>query len=85
VEVGRGTTLPAYSYFNFGLGYALPGGGARIDADLLNAFQAKGLEEGNPTAQSVPGSGLFLARPILPRRVTISLRYELGDHAPAQP
>jgi iron complex outermembrane recepter protein len=85
VEVGRGTTLPAYSYFNFGLGYALPGGGARIDADLLNAFQAKGLEEGNPTAQSVPGSGLFLARPILPRRVTISLRYELGGHAPAQP
>lgn len=78
VDLELGTLLPGYSYCNFGLGYTVPGGGTRIELDLLNSFQAKGLEEGNPTAQSVPGSGLFLARPILPRRVTLSVTYAFG-------
>jgi hypothetical protein len=53
----------------------------RIDVDLLNAFQGKGLEERDPVAQGVPGSGLFLARPILPRRVTVSVGYDFGGRA----
>jgi hypothetical protein len=51
----------------------------RINADLLNAFQSKGLEEGNPR---VIGGGLsttFLARPLLPRRFQVSLEYEFGQ------
>jgi iron complex outermembrane recepter protein len=84
VDLVEVATLPGYSYCNFGVGYTLPRGGARIDVDLLNAFQAIGLEEGNPAAQSLPGSGLFLARPILPRRVVVSVAYEFGG-APVQP
>jgi outer membrane receptor protein involved in Fe transport len=84
VELGVGTTLPGYSYCNFGVGYTFPRGGTRIDVDLLNAFQAKGLEEGNPRAPSVPGSGLFLARPILPRRLTVSVAYGFGSRAAAE-
>ena len=69
--------LPSYSYFNFGASYRLSRG-VTISADLLNAFQSKGLEEGNPRL-SVLGdrtSDLFLARPILPRHFVASLRYE---------
>ena len=40
--------LPSYNYFNFGAGFAIPGSGTRVNVDLLNAFQSKGLEEGNP-------------------------------------
>ena len=40
--------LPAYNYFNFGAGFVDSGPGTRINVDLLNAFQSKGLEEGNP-------------------------------------
>ena len=47
VDLGAGATLPAYNYFNFGAAYALPDG-HEINIDLLNAFQSKGLEEGNP-------------------------------------
>ena len=78
VDLGAGTTLPAYSYFNFGAGYALPDGGTRIDVDLLNAFQSTGLEEGNPRVQTTGSTPFFLARPILPRRVTLSLTYAFG-------
>jgi len=38
----------------------------RVNLDLLNAFQGKGLEEGNP--RLVTTGPVFLARPILPRR-----------------
>jgi outer membrane receptor protein involved in Fe transport len=85
VDLVEVATLPGYSYCNFGVGYTLPRGGARIEVDLLNAFQAKGLEEGNPAAQSVPGSGLFLARPILPRRIVVSVAYDFGGRSPVQP
>jgi iron complex outermembrane receptor protein len=70
--------LPGYNYFNIGAGFAIPAAGVRINADLLNAFQSKGLEEGNPR---VIGGGLsttFLARPLLPRRLQVSVDYDFG-------
>jgi iron complex outermembrane receptor protein len=72
------TKLPSYNYFNFGAGFALPGGGIRISADLLNAFQSKGLEEGNPRLIAVGGTPIFMARPILPRRLQASIEYDFG-------
>ena len=77
--------LPAYNYFNFGAGIALPGSGTRVNIDLLNAFQSKGLEEGNPRLSSAGGAPVFLARPILPRRLQVSVSYDFGGSAPAQP
>jgi iron complex outermembrane recepter protein len=74
-SITAGPSLPAYNYFNFGAGYAL-GQGTTVNADLLNAFQGKGLEEGNPRVVSTGGT--FLARPILPRRFQVSVRYDFG-------
>jgi outer membrane receptor protein involved in Fe transport len=73
-----GTKLPFYNYFNLGLGFAIPNAGARINVDLLNAFQSKGLEEGNPRLVLSGGSPIFFARPILPRRVQASVSYDFG-------
>jgi outer membrane receptor protein involved in Fe transport len=70
--------LPAYNYFNFGAGYAFPGAGLRLNVDLLNAFQSKGLEEGNPRLLGAAFSDLFVARPLLPRRLQMSLTYDFG-------
>ena len=69
--------LDNYSYFNFGTSYTIPGQAVTISANLLNAFQSKGLEEGNPRLRQVGGrtSDIFLARPILPRRFTLSVGY----------
>jgi TonB-dependent receptor-like protein len=78
VDITTGNSLPAYSYFNFGASYTLPSGSTTISADLLNAFQNKGLEEGNPRIQTGGGSLLFNARPILPRRFTIGVLYNFG-------
>jgi iron complex outermembrane receptor protein len=72
-----GVKLPSYNYFNFGLGFAIPNAGTRINLDLLNAFQSKGLEEGNPRLVGA-GSTLFFARPILPRRLQASIEYDFG-------
>jgi iron complex outermembrane receptor protein len=69
--------LPSYHYFNFGVGLALPKARARIAVDLLNAFQSKGLEEGNPRLASA-GTNIFLARPLLPRRLQVSVEYAFG-------
>lgn len=77
--------LPAYNYFNFGAGFVIPGSGTRVNLDLLNAFQSKGLEEGNPRLASAGGAPVFLARPILPRRFQVSVTYDFGGSAPAQP
>ena len=57
--------------------------GTSINLDLLNAFQSKGLEEGNPRLVSSTGS-VFLARPILPRRFQVSVRMTLVAPASAQ-
>jgi outer membrane receptor protein involved in Fe transport len=81
--IGAGPTLPSYNYFNLGAGYMLRPG-TTINLDLLNAFQSKGLEEGNPRVVST--GGIFLARPILPRRFQVSVSYDLGGAGgPAQP
>ncbi len=74
--------LPSYNYFNFGVGLAIPSSGARVNLDLLNAFQGKGLEEGNPRLVSSTTSPLFFARPILPRRVQASIEYDFGGGGP---
>jgi outer membrane receptor protein involved in Fe transport len=81
-SISAGPSLPSYNYFNLGAGYALSTG-TTINVDLLNAFQSKGLEEGNPRVVST--GGLFLARPILPRRLQVSVSYDLGGAGgPAQ-
>jgi outer membrane receptor protein involved in Fe transport len=77
--------LPAYNYFNFGAGFVIPNSGTRVTVDLLNAFQSKGLEEGNPRLSSAGGAPVFLARPILPRRLQVSVSYDFGGSAPAPP
>jgi outer membrane receptor protein involved in Fe transport len=73
-----GTKLPFYNYFNFGLGFAIPNTGTRLNVDVLNAFQSKGLEEGNPRLILSGGSPIFFARPILPRRFQASVSYDFG-------
>ncbi len=77
VRRAPGIALPAYNYFNFGAGFAIVGG-ARFNVDLLNAFQSKGLEEGNPRVATPGASPLFLARPLLPRRLQASIAYDFG-------
>ena len=77
--------LPAYNYFNFGAGFVFPGSGARVNVDLLNAFQGKGLEEGNPRLSSAGGAPVFLARPILPRRLQVSVSYDFGGSGSSAP
>jgi iron complex outermembrane receptor protein len=72
------TKLPSYNYFNFGAGFAIPNAGARINVDLLNAFQSRGLEEGNPRLIAAGGSPIFFARPLLPRRLQASIEYDFG-------
>jgi outer membrane receptor protein involved in Fe transport len=72
-------SLPAYNYFNFGAGYSLRQG-TTIYVDLLNAFQSKGLTEGNPRLVST--GALFLARPLLPRRLQASIKYDFGGGGP---
>jgi outer membrane receptor protein involved in Fe transport len=72
------TELPAYNYFNFGASLGIPRSGVRLNVDLLNAFQSKGLEEGNPRLVGVGGAPFFLARPLLPRRVLVGLTYDFG-------
>ncbi len=78
-DVRAEVKLPAYNYFNFGASYRIPGQGISISASLLNAFQSKGLEEGNPRLALLPGGRTnenFLARPLLPRRFEMSVRYD---------
>ncbi len=70
--------LKAYGYLNLGLAYKIPGPSINLSADLLNVYQSKGFEEGNPRLRAVGGrtSNLFLARPILPRRLLVSVSYQ---------
>jgi iron complex outermembrane recepter protein len=85
VDVTVGTALPSYNYFNFGASYLLANQNISIDANLLNAFQSDGLEEGNPRLLSTGGTSIFLARPILPRRLLIQMRYNFGAQGATQP
>jgi iron complex outermembrane receptor protein len=70
--------LAAYGYFNFGASLAIPRSGVRLNADLLNAFQSKGLEEGNPRLLGVGVLPFFVARPLLPRRLLVGVSYDFG-------
>jgi iron complex outermembrane recepter protein len=79
VDVAVGTALPSYNYFNFGLAYMLPVQRITVNANVLNAFMSRGLEEGNPRLSSSGGTNIFLARPILPRRLLVSMRYDFGS------
>ncbi|MGH7606535.1 MAG: TonB-dependent receptor domain-containing protein, partial [Gemmatimonadales bacterium] len=74
VDVQVGNTLNAYAYANLGASYLVAGRAMRIDVDVQNAFQSKGFEEGNPRLGGA--QPLFLARPLLPRRVVASIRYD---------
>jgi iron complex outermembrane recepter protein len=70
--------LPSYNYFNFGASYRFPESGVRLNADLVNAFQSKGLEEGNPRLIGVGVTPFFVARPLLPRRLLVGVSYDFG-------
>jgi len=76
--IGCTNKLPTYTYLNLGAQYIIPSNGITIRADLLNAYQSIGLEEGNPRLSLVGGftSSLFLARPILPRALMVSMGYK---------
>lgn len=73
--------LPSFSIFSTNVGYVLPvGDGQRMRADVnvYNLFNDKGLTEGDPrlAADIDPSELPFLnARPILPRRLKVSLTY----------
>lgn len=67
--------LKAYNYFNFGLSYDFPRQGITVAADMLNAFQSDGFEEGNPRLIATGGNPMFLARPILPRQYVGYITY----------
>ncbi len=74
-DVTKGTALPAYGYVNLGASYTLPRRSMTFSADLLNALQSIGLEEGNPRSLVGVGGNYFFARPILPRRLQAGIRY----------
>ena len=75
--------LPSYNYFNFGAGFDIRNAGVRLELDLLNAFQSKGLEEGNPRLPAAGVTPIFLARPLLPRRLQASVSYDFGGLGPS--
>jgi hypothetical protein len=77
-QTGPAAMLPAYQYFNFGASVTIPRSGVRINADLQNAFQSKGLEEGNPRLLGVGVLPFFAARPLLPRRFLLGVSYNFG-------
>jgi hypothetical protein len=81
VDVSAGISLPSYNYFNFGLAYMFPAQRISLNANLLNAFMSRGLEEGNPRLQTTGTTNIFLARPILPRRLMVSMRYDFGGQS----
>ena len=73
-DVTTSSKLAAYAYANFGASYQFPRSLTAVSLDLLNATQAKGLEEGNPRLAA--SRTVFLARPLLPRQLTLSVRHE---------
>jgi outer membrane receptor protein involved in Fe transport len=75
--IGCTNKLPTYTYINLGAQYTIPANGITLRADAFNITQSEGLEEGNPRLSLVGGrtSSLFLARPILPRALQVSVGY----------
>jgi iron complex outermembrane recepter protein len=58
---------------NMSLAYYIPSQAVTFTLGVTNLYQDKGLEEGNPRASAV--GSYFLARPILPRRLTLTAKY----------
>jgi outer membrane receptor protein involved in Fe transport len=72
--------LESYSIVDLGAAYRFPLYGVTVRVALKNATDegAEALTEGNPRVDESVGaqSTLFLARPVLPRRVTAGISYE---------
>jgi outer membrane receptor protein involved in Fe transport len=68
--------LPAFDVWTFTGTYDLTED-VQLELAVLNAFQSNGLTEGNPRLdEGAAAAGVvFLARPVLPRRVTLSLDF----------
>lgn len=67
--------LGAYHYLNLSADYMFSGQPITLSLNILNVYQSKGLEEGNPRQPGVK-TYYFVARPILPRRIGLSLSYQ---------
>lgn len=76
-NVANTIELPAFDVSTFTATYKLSSGAA-LEAAIANAFDSKGLTEGNPRLDenSAAQGAVFLARPVLPRRVTLGMRFE---------
>ena len=73
-DASVGTKLGAYAYANFGASYRFPRSLTTVSVNVLNANQSKGLEEGNPRLTGA--RPVFFARPLLPRRLTLSVHHD---------
>ena len=69
--------LPGFSQFNLSAGYTYQN--FLVNLQLHNVLNSTGLTEGNPRVDESLGavSEVFLARPVLPRRLTLSLTLRL--------
>ncbi|HSP79238.1 MAG TPA: TonB-dependent receptor, partial [Myxococcaceae bacterium] len=69
--------LPGFGLFNVSAGYTFEN--FTLSLQLHNALNSYGLTEGNPRVDESLGavSDIFLARPVLPRRLTVSLAARL--------
>lgn len=69
--------LPGFGQFNARVGYTYEN--FTLDLQLFNALNSTGLTEGNPRVDESLGAvpDIFLARPVLPRRLMLSLTARL--------
>lgn len=73
--------LPSYSLWRVGAGYKFGLGKAnesiRVSLSVFNVTNSQGLAEGSPrqAASQTAGGAYFVGRPILPRRVTLSVAF----------
>jgi hypothetical protein len=67
--------IPDYSYINIGASYQFENPGFTVTGRILNLTQSNGLEELAFPLEN-PSYKYFVARPILPRRVTAEVRYD---------
>lgn len=70
-------SLPSYDVVTFRLGWELSAT-TSVSLGILNAFNSKGLTEGNPRLDETgdPTRDVFLARPVLPRRTTLRFDFK---------
>jgi iron complex outermembrane receptor protein len=66
--------IPDFSYINIGASYQFENPGFTLTGRILNLTQSNGLEE--LFFPPDPSRNFFVARPILPRRVTAEVRYD---------